>query len=141
MVISMRRWQKRLGIYTWRILPPGALIMIVVMVSTTSTTVAVAATAPTALGHTTLLAKLPGCPIVIGVMCVPLVEDAVSTTVASVTLGAVVVAMLLLRLHHEDGSLLALGVLGLDLGQHRYWGTVDEHTSFLSLGTPIYDLE
>jgi hypothetical protein len=70
--------------------PSGCLVAFAVTVTDASATAAVATTTPVALGHIVLLVKLPDYPTVIYVMCVPLVEDTVSATVALVALRAIV---------------------------------------------------
>jgi hypothetical protein len=65
--------------------------------------------------------KLPYNPTIIGIVGVVLVEDAVTVLSALVALGVVSTAVLLLGIHREDCSLLALGVLRLGLRQRRLW--------------------
>jgi hypothetical protein len=81
---------------------------------------------------------------VFSVMGVLLVKYAVWMIVLA-SLGAILAAVFLLRLYHEDGRLLALGLLGLVLGWSgggsRFRCVLDEQTSLLSLGAPIGDLE
>jgi hypothetical protein len=77
--------------------------------------VAVAAASPTTLGLAVLLIELSDHPTIIGVVRVCLVEDAESASTALVTLGAVVMAVVLFRLRRENSSLLAFGVLWLEL--------------------------
>jgi hypothetical protein len=68
--------------------------------------------------------KLPNDPTIISIVGVTLVEDAVSVSHALVALGVVSTAVLLLGLHREDSSLLALGVLRLGLRQRCLWQIV-----------------
>jgi hypothetical protein len=63
--------------------------------------------------------KLPDNPTIIGIVGVVIVEDAITVSSALVPLGVVSTAVLLLRLRHEDSSLLALGFLWLGLRQRR----------------------
>jgi isoprenylcysteine carboxyl methyltransferase (ICMT) family protein YpbQ len=61
--------------------------------------------------------KLPDYPTIVGIVGVLLVEDAVAMASTFIALGVVLAALLMIRLHREDSSLLTLGVLGLWL-----WG-------------------
>jgi hypothetical protein len=94
-----------------------------------------------ALGDAIFFMKLLDNPTIVGIVGVLFVEDAVAATSTFIVLGAVPVALLMLRLHREDSSLLALGVLGL-----RLWGkclrqVVHEEPPLLSLGAAVSDLE
>jgi hypothetical protein len=140
-VVGLRRWRKRLDVHAWRVFPLVAFITVIVTVATASATTAIAATAPAVLGQAMLFVGLPDYPTIICIVCFPLVEDAIPAMVALVSFGVVVVVMLLLGLCHEDGSLLALRVLGLDLRRRRLKGAVDEWTPFLGLGALVCDLE
>jgi hypothetical protein len=79
----------------------------------------VAAAAPMALCNSILLMKPPDDPTIISIVGVALVEDAVTTSSALVTLRAVSAAVLPFGLRHEDNNLLALGVIRLGLRQRR----------------------
>jgi hypothetical protein len=61
--------------------------------------------------------KLPDNPTIVGIVGVLFVEDAVAMTSTFIVLGAVPAALLMIGLHCEDSSILAIGVLGL-----RLWG-------------------
>jgi hypothetical protein len=61
--------------------------------------------------------KLLDNPTIIGIVGVLFMEDVVVATLTFIALEAVPAALLMLRFRREDGSLLALGVLGL-----RLWG-------------------
>jgi hypothetical protein len=74
---------------------------------------------PTALGHAMLLMALPDHPTIIGVVRVPLLEDAESMSAALVMLRAVVTVVLLFKLCRENSGLLALGVLWLGFWRRR----------------------
>jgi hypothetical protein len=119
----------------------ATLISVVVVAIAPGSTLVVATTTPTALGDAIFFMKLSDNPIIVGIVGVLFVEDAVAATSTFIALGAVPVALLMLRLHREDNSLLALGVLGL-----RLWGkclrqVVHEEPPLLSLGTVVGDLE
>jgi hypothetical protein len=101
----------------------------------------VAAIAPMAFRHAILFMKLIDNPTIISVVGVALVEDAVPASSILVVLGAVFTVVILLGLRREDSSLLALRVLWLGLGRCRVRGAVHEEPPFLSLGTPVGDLE
>jgi hypothetical protein len=89
-------------------------------------TAVVAVISPMAFRHTIIFMKLLDNPTIISIVGVALVEDAVLASSALVTLRAVFVMVLLLGLHREDNSLLALGVLWLRLGRCCLWYTVHE---------------
>jgi hypothetical protein len=69
------------------------------------------------LCNSIILMKLPDNTKIIGIVGVMLVEDVVTALSALVALRAVSAGVLLLGLHREDSSLLALGVLRLGLRQ------------------------
>jgi hypothetical protein len=116
MVIGWRRQGQRLGDRARQIIVPVALVAIIVATVTSGATATVAVVAPAVLFHTILFMKLSDNPTIVSIVGVTLVEYAVSASSAHVVLGAVSAVVLLLRLHREESSLLALGVLRLDLG-------------------------
>jgi hypothetical protein len=59
--------------------------------------------------------KLSDNPTIIGIVGVLFVEDAVAMTSTFITFGAVLAALLMIRLRRKDNSLFVLGVLGLRL--------------------------
>jgi hypothetical protein len=85
--------------------------------------------------------KLSDNPTIVGIVGVLFVEDAVATTSTFIALGVVPVVLLMIRLHREDSSLLALGVLGLRLWGKRLRQVVHEEPPLLGLGASIGDLE
>jgi hypothetical protein len=93
------------------------LVSVVVAAIAPGSTLAVAAAAPTALGDTIFFMKLLDNPTIVGIVGVLFMENAVAVAPALITFGAIPAALLMLGLRREDGSLLALGVLGL-----RLWG-------------------
>jgi hypothetical protein len=95
----------------------ATLISVVVAAIAPGSTLAVAAAAPTALGDTIFFMKLVNNPTIVGIVGVLFMENAVAATSALVALRAVPAALLMLGFRREDGSFLALGVLGLQL-----WG-------------------
>jgi hypothetical protein len=107
-----------------RIVTPVAFVAIVFALITSGAATAITAVAPTVLCHAILLMKLPNDPTIISIVGVTLVEDAVSVSHALVALGVVSTEVLLLGLHREDSSLLALGVLRLGLRQRCLWQIV-----------------
>jgi hypothetical protein len=92
--------------------------MVIVAAIAPGSTLAVATDTPTALGDTIFFMKLSDNPTIVGIVGVLFVEDAVAATLTFIALSAVPAALLMLGLRREDSSLLALGVLGLQL-----WGT------------------
>jgi hypothetical protein len=141
MIVSCRRQWKRLGVHARRILRLVALVTVVVVVPTTSAAAAIATVAPAVFHHAVLLVELPDDPTVIRVMREPLVEDTVSAAAALVALRAIVTMVLLVRLHREDSSILALGVLWLGLWRCHLWCTMNEQPSLLGLGALVNELE
>jgi hypothetical protein len=119
----------------------ATLVMVVVAAIAPGSTLAVAMATPTALGDTIFFMKLLDNPTIVGIMGVLSVEDAVAATSTFITLGAVPAALLMLGLHREDNSLLALGVLGLRLWRKRLRQVVHEEPPLLSLGAAVGDLE
>jgi hypothetical protein len=85
--------------------------------------------------------KLSDNPTIIGIVGVLFVEDAVAMTPTFITLGAVPVVLLMIRLRREDYSLLALGVLRLRLWGKRLRQVVHEEPPLLGLGASVGDLE
>jgi isoprenylcysteine carboxyl methyltransferase (ICMT) family protein YpbQ len=57
--------------------------------------------------------KFSNYPTIVSIVGVLLVEDAVAAASTLITLGAVPVALFMMRLRREDSNLLALRVLGL----------------------------
>jgi hypothetical protein len=104
-------------------------------------TLAVAAATPMALGDTIFFMKLSDNPTIVGIVGVLFMEDAVAATSTFIALGAVLAAFLMLGFHREDGSLLALGVLGLRLWGERLRQVVHEEPPLLSLGAAVSDFE
>jgi hypothetical protein len=104
-----------------RIVVSVSLVAAVVVVVASGAAMVIAAVAPMALCQAILFMKLLDNPTIISIVGVVLVEDAVSVSFALVALGAVFTVVLLLGLHREDSSLLALGVLWLGLGQCCLW--------------------
>jgi hypothetical protein len=92
-------------------------VSVIVAAIAPGSTLVVATATPTALGDTIFFMKLLDNPTIVGIVGVLFVEDAVAATSTFIALEAVPAALLMLRLHREDSSLLALGVLGLWL-----WG-------------------
>jgi hypothetical protein len=68
-------------------------------------------------------------------------EDAVAATSTFIVLGVVPAALLMLGFRREEGSLLALGVLGLRLWGKRLQQVVHEEPPLLSLGAAVGDFE
>jgi hypothetical protein len=93
------------------------LVTVVVLAIAPGSTLAMAVATPTALGDTIFLMKLSDNPTIVGIVGVLFMEDAVAATSTFIALGVVPASLLLLGFRREDGSLLALGVLGL-----RLWG-------------------
>jgi hypothetical protein len=104
-------------------------------------TLAVATATPTALGDTIFFMKLSDNPTIVGIVGVLFMEDAVVATLTFITLGAVPTALLMLGFRREDGSLLALVVLGLRLWGKRLRQVVHEEPPILSLGAAVSDFE
>jgi hypothetical protein len=85
--------------------------------------------------------KLPDYPTIICIVGVLLVEDAIATVTTLIAIGVVPAALFMSRLHREDGRLLTLGVLGLQLWGKRFWQVVHEEPPLLGLGASVSDLE
>jgi hypothetical protein len=85
--------------------------------------------------------KLLDNPTIVGIVSVLFVEDAVATTSTFISLGAVPMVLLMIRLRREDSSLLALGVLGLRLWGKRLRQVVHDRPPLLGLCTSVGDLE
>jgi hypothetical protein len=119
----------------------ATFISVVVAAIAPGSTLAVATATPTALGDTIFFMKLLENPTIIGIVGVLFVEDAVAATSTFIVLGAVPAARLMLRLCCEDGNLIALGVLGLQLWGKHLRQVVHEEPPLLSLGSSIGDLE
>jgi hypothetical protein len=139
----IRRWRQR---YRHRIcvrqtIAAATLVPVVVAAIAPGSALAVATTAPTTLGNTIFFMKFPDNPTIIGIVGVLFVEDAVATTPTFIALGAVLAALLMIRLRREDCSLLALGVLRLWLWGKRLRQVVHEEPPLLGLGSPVGDLE
>jgi hypothetical protein len=104
-------------------------------------TLAIAATTPTMLGDTIFFMKLSDNPTIVSIVGVLFMEDAVAATSSFIALGAVPAALLMLGFRREDGSLLALGVLGLRLWGKRLQQVMHEEPPLLSLGAAVSDFE
>jgi hypothetical protein len=94
----------------------ATLIPVVVAAIAPGSTLAVAMATPTALGDTIFFMKLPDNPTIVGIVGVLFVEDAEATATTLIVIGAVPVALLVIRLRREDSSFLTLGVLCRDPG-------------------------
>jgi hypothetical protein len=119
----------------------ATLISVIVAVIAPGSTLAVAAATSTALGDTIFFRKLSNNPKIIGIVGVLFVENAVAATSTLIAFGAVLAVLLILGLRCEDGSLLALGVLGLWLWGKRLRQVVHEEPPLLGLGAAVGDLE
>jgi hypothetical protein len=115
--------------------------MVIVAVIAPGSTLAVATTTPTELGDTIFFMKLSDNPTIVGIVGVLFMEDAVAATLTLIALGAVPVVLLMLGFCREDGSLLALAVLGLWLWGKRLRHVVHEEPPLLSLGAVVGDFE
>jgi hypothetical protein len=113
MIIHQWRQQQRLGICTRQTIAAATFVSVIVAAIAPGSTLVVATATPTALGDAIFFMKLLDNPTIIGIVGVLFVEDAVAATSTFIALRAVPTALLLLRLRHEDSSLLALGVLEL----------------------------
>jgi hypothetical protein len=142
-LMIIRRWRQRqqLRICTRQTIAAATLVPVIVAAIAPGSTLAVATATPMTLGDAILFIKLLNNPTIIGIVGVLFVEDAVAATLTFIVLGAVPVALLMLRLRHEDSSLLTLGILGLRLWGKRFRQVVHEEPPFLSLGAPVGDLE
>jgi hypothetical protein len=116
-------------------------VTVVVAAIAPGSALAVAAATPTALGDTIFFVKLSDNPTIVGIVGVLFMKNAVTATSTFIALGAVPAALLMLGLRREDGSLLALGVLGLRLWGKRLRQVVHEEPPLLSLGAAVGDFE
>jgi hypothetical protein len=119
----------------------ATLVPVIVAAIALGSTLAVATATPTTLGNSILFMKLLDNPTIVSIVGVLLVEDAVEMAMTLITIEAVPMALLMIRLRREDSILLTLGVLGL-----RFWGkrlrqVVHEEPPLLGLGASIGDLE
>jgi hypothetical protein len=80
-------------------------------------------------------------PTIVGIVGVLFVEDAVAMMSTFIVLGAVPAVLLMIRLRHEDNSLLALGVLGLQIWGKRLRQVVHKEPPLLGLVASIDNLE
>jgi hypothetical protein len=135
------RRRQRLGICSRQILAAVTLLAVVVMMIAPGSTLAVAVATPTALGDTIFFMKLSDNPTIFGIVGVLLVENTEAATSTFIALGAVPMALLMIRLHREDSSLLSLGVLGLRLWGKHLRRVVHEEPPLLSLCIAVGDLE
>jgi hypothetical protein len=94
-----------------------------------------------ALGDPILFMKFLDYPTIVSIVGVLLVEDAVAAASTLITLGAVLTALFMIRLHREGSSLLMLRVLGLRLWGKRLRQVVHEEPPLLGLGAPVGDLK
>jgi hypothetical protein len=117
------------------------LVPVVIVAIAPGSTLVVATATPTALGDPIFFMKLPDYPTIVGIVGVLFVEDAVATALTFIVLGVVPAALLMIRLHREDSSLLTLGVLGLRLWGKRLRQVVHEEPPLPSLGATIGDIE
>jgi hypothetical protein len=113
MIIRRWRQRQRLGICMRQTIVAATLVPVIVAAIAPGSTLAVATATPRALGDTIFIMKLSDNPTIIGIVGVLFVEDVVALTLTFIALGAVLVALLMIRLRREDSSLLALGVFGL----------------------------
>jgi hypothetical protein len=141
MIIHRWRQRQRLRICARQTIAAATFVSVVVAAIAPGSTLAVAMTTPTALADTIFFMKLSDNPTIVGIVGVLFVEDAVAATSTFIVLRAVHAALLMLRLRREDGSLLALGVLGLQLWGKRLRQVVHEEPPLLSLGASVSDLE
>jgi fumarate reductase subunit C len=140
-LMIIRRWRQRLGIYTRQTIAAATLVPVVVMVIAPGSTLVVATATLTVLGDTIFFMKLSDNPTIVGIVGVLFVEDAVATTLTFIAFGMVPAALLMIRLHREDSSLLALGIFGLRLWGKRLWQVVHEEPPLLGLGASVGNLE
>jgi hypothetical protein len=80
-------------------------------------------------------------PTIIGIMGVLFMEDAVAVTSTFIALRAVPAALLMLGFRREYGSLLAFGVLGIQLWGKHLRQVVHEEPPLLSLGAAVGDFK
>jgi hypothetical protein len=117
MITHRWRQRQRLRICTRQTIAAATLVPVVVAAIALGSTLVVATATPTTLGDAIFFMKLSDNPTIIDIVGVLFVEDAVAPMSTFIMLGAAPAALLMLRLHRKDSSLLALGVLGL-----RLWG-------------------
>jgi hypothetical protein len=129
-------WRQR-----YRSIAAVTLVSVVIAAIAPGSALAIATATPMALGDTIFFIKLSDNPTIVGIVGVLLVEDAVATMLTFITVGAVPVALLVIRLCREDSSLLALGVLALRLWGKRLRQVMLEEPPLLGLGTSVGDLE
>jgi hypothetical protein len=141
MIIRWWRQRQWLGICTRQTITVATLVTVVIAAIAPGSTLVMATATPTALGNAIFFMKHSENPTIVGIVGVLFVEDAVAATSTFIALGAVPAALLVLRLHREDSSLLALGVLGLWLWGKRLRQVVHEEPPLLSLGAAVGDLE
>jgi hypothetical protein len=140
-IVRWWRQRQRLGIGSRQTLTTATFLAVVVAVIAPGSTLAVAAATPAALGDTIFFMKLLDNPTIVGIVGVLLVENAESATSTFIAFGAVPVALLMVRLHREDSSLLSLGVLGLQLWGKRLRQVVHEEPPLLGLGAAVNDFK
>jgi hypothetical protein len=111
------------------------------MAITSRATLAVATATPTVLGDTIFFMEFPDYPTIVSIVGVLLVEDALAALSTLITLRAVPMTLLMIRLCREGSSLLTLGVFGLGLWGRRLRQVVHKEPPLLGLGASIGDLE
>jgi hypothetical protein len=141
MIIRWWRQRQRLGICARQTIAAATLVSVVVAAIAPGSTLAVAAAAPTALGDTIFFMKFLDNPTVVGIVGVLFMENAVAATSTLIALGAVPTALLMFGLCREDGSLLALGVLGLRLWGKRLRQIVHKEPPLLGLSAAVGDFK
>jgi hypothetical protein len=141
MIIRRWRQRQRLGICTRQTIATATLVLVVVAAIAPESALAVAMATPMTLGDTIFFMKFSDNPTIVGIVGVLFVEDAVATMSTFIALRAVPAALLMIRLHCEDSSLLALGVLGLRLRGKHLQQVVHEEPPLLGLGASVGDLE
>jgi hypothetical protein len=141
MIIRWWRQRQRLGICTRQTIAAVTFVSVVIAAIAPGSTLAVATATPTALGDAIFFMKLSDNPTIVSIVGVLFMEDAVAATSTFIALGTVPAVLLMLGFHREDGSLLALGVLGLRLWGKRLWQVVHEEPPLLSLGAAVGDFE
>jgi hypothetical protein len=85
--------------------------------------------------------KLADYPTIVSIVGVLLMEDAVAVASILITLGAVPMALFMIRLRRVGRSLLTLGFFGLGLWGKRLWLIVHEEPPLLGHGTSVSDLK
>jgi hypothetical protein len=141
MIIRWWKQRQRLGICMRQTIAVATLVTVVIAAIALGSTLAMATATPTALGDGIFFMRLLDNPTIVGIVGVLFVEDAVAATSTFIMLGASPEALLMLGLHREDSSLLALGVLGLQLWGKHLQQVVHEEPPLLSLGAAVGDLE